>query len=263
MLCPRPQNPVRAPAFANEQEKDRLSEFSQLFSPEVSLSCMQAALLDSSFDSSLDKSSYIASFCNLHNISLPDSLASAVFSRQIEYLLGRCCAREALARLGYPYQTNIPIGKDGCPIWPNGVVGSISHTGGLAVAAVIDHRWAHSIGIDIEKKVSEKDAYELLPVIASPREGEILNSSFHEDLATAFTALFSVKETIYKALYPDIRHFFDFSEVQLTCYDPDEKKMFFMLSPYLSEKAKMPRLQVALRYFDTYVISGLMLHTGG
>src|SRR5690606_3948746 len=61
--------------------------------------------------------------------------ARGLAKRQSEFLAGRLCAREALACL--TQQRSIPaVGEDGAPQWPAGVVGSITHGAGLALAVV-------------------------------------------------------------------------------------------------------------------------------
>ena len=59
--------------------------------------------------------------------------------RRNEFIAGRHCAREALARIGVS-SCALPPDKNRAPQWPEGVIGSISHTGGLccSVAAYRD-----------------------------------------------------------------------------------------------------------------------------
>jgi hypothetical protein len=62
-------------------------------------------------------------------------MASAVPRRRAEFAAGRACARAALRRLGingWP----LLVGSKREPLWPAGVVGSITHTDGLVAAAV-------------------------------------------------------------------------------------------------------------------------------
>src|SRR5262245_35993885 len=62
-------------------------------------------------------------------------LCPAVITRREEFLTARTCARQALMQLGFPM---LPIrrGKKREPIWPAGVVGSITHCQGYRAAAV-------------------------------------------------------------------------------------------------------------------------------
>jgi 4'-phosphopantetheinyl transferase EntD len=78
---------------------------------------------------------------------LPQALRHAIQKRQREFLAGRWCAKQALQCLGAG-STDVAMAEDRAPIWPDGVVGSITHTGDFAAAAVA---WAADIaalGID-------------------------------------------------------------------------------------------------------------------
>ena len=61
------------------------------------------------------------------------AIERAVDKRRAEFTRGRACAREALSELGVPPQP-IPVGTHRQPVWPLGVVGSITHCKGLVVA---------------------------------------------------------------------------------------------------------------------------------
>src|SRR3979411_3554106 len=65
---------------------------------------------------------------------LPRPLRHAVESRQRELLAGRLCADFALRCLGAA-STHVAMAGDRAPVWPDGVVGSITHSGGFAAAA--------------------------------------------------------------------------------------------------------------------------------
>src|ERR1700688_5221299 len=81
---------------------------------------------------------------------LPQALRHATQKRQREFLAGRWCAKQALQCLGAG-STHVAMAGDRAPIWPDGVVGSITHTGGFVAAAVA---WAADIagvGIDSEE----------------------------------------------------------------------------------------------------------------
>src|SRR4051794_10899097 len=59
--------------------------------------------------------------------------------RRREFALGRACARAALKGLGHG---DAVIGKsaNGAPIWPDGIIGSITHTASYAAALVGETR---------------------------------------------------------------------------------------------------------------------------
>jgi 4'-phosphopantetheinyl transferase EntD len=86
----------------------------------------------------------------------------AASSRQREFALGRACARAALAALGHG---DAMLGRraDGAPLWPCGVVGSISHTRGLAVALAAPADAFRGLGVDVEQQGRvTPDLYRLL-----------------------------------------------------------------------------------------------------
>ncbi len=62
-------------------------------------------------------------------------IASSAPLRQRTFSSGRRCARIALAEAGFPAMA-LPRAEDGSVCWPEGVVGSVSHTNDWAVAAV-------------------------------------------------------------------------------------------------------------------------------
>ena len=72
----------------------------------------------------------------------------AAANRIAEFSCGRYLARKALATIGIQPQ-EIPIGRLREPIWPEGSVGSITHSSGLCAVAVTKTPTFLAIGIDI------------------------------------------------------------------------------------------------------------------
>src|SRR4051794_19903843 len=66
------------------------------------------------------------------------ALGTVVETRRHEFTIGRNCAHRALARLGFP-PAPLLRGHYRQPLWPIGVVGSITHCSGYC-AAVVAHR---------------------------------------------------------------------------------------------------------------------------
>lgn len=128
------------------------------------------------------------------------ALGNAVEKRRREFVTARACAREALARLGMEAQP-IPTGGRGEPIWPRGVVGSITHCAGYRACAVAPASEWLTIGIDAE-------AHDALPAgllgdIALPQERRWIAAAAAADPGTSWDRLlFSIKESIYKAWFP-------------------------------------------------------------
>jgi 4'-phosphopantetheinyl transferase EntD len=119
----------------------------------------------------------------------------------------RIVARQLLAQIGLAGCV-LPKGSSGAPIWPNGVVGSLSHDSRIAVAAVGRGRDFRALGIDVEP--AEALPSELLDLIATPQErAKIGIDPYHGRL------LFAAKEAVYKAVYPIDQTFLDHHDVEV------------------------------------------------
>jgi enterobactin synthetase component D len=148
---------------------------------------------------------------------LPGALQAASPKRRTEYLAGRYCAQQALARAGADGDTWVARGGDELPAWPPGWLGSISHTRDGAVAAVARRTHCHVLGVDMERIVGEDQLEALRRLVVLPGERELLDAL---SAPPALTLLFSAKEALYKALYPQVREFFDFSAARAVAFDP-------------------------------------------
>jgi 4'-phosphopantetheinyl transferase EntD len=123
----------------------------------------------------------------------------------------RIVARELLAELGYP-GCALPRGVAGAPIWPTGIVGSLSHDARVAIAAVGRSRDVGAIGIDVEP--AECLPSELLDMVATPQERlKIGDDPYRGRL------LFVAKEAVYKAVYPLDRMFLEHHDVEIDLAD--------------------------------------------
>jgi 4'-phosphopantetheinyl transferase EntD len=141
-------------------------------------------------------------------------VVNAVESRRREFITARRCAREALAKLGY---APVPIREGGKrePLWPAGLVGSITHTDGYRAAAVAPQRILASIGIDTEKHDKLPDGVEEAITVAGERE---MLAALSRAFRTTHWGrlLFSAKESVYKAWYPLTGRQLAFEDARLT-----------------------------------------------
>jgi 4'-phosphopantetheinyl transferase EntD len=80
-------------------------------------------------------SAYNPGLFDAWNVEFPLSLQTAVPKRQAEYLAGRIAGQHALKELGIS-NFDIESGKHRSPTWPNGILGSITHTDNMAFCAV-------------------------------------------------------------------------------------------------------------------------------
>lgn len=138
----------------------------------------------------------------------------AVDKRRREFVTGRACARAALARLGLPAQA-IPQGIQGAPLWPEGVVGSITHCNGLRACSVARSSDLTALGIDAER--NEPLPEQLVGDIALPRERQLLAALSWQDPSVSWDRLlFCAKETIYKAWFPLTERWLGFEDATVT-----------------------------------------------
>jgi 4'-phosphopantetheinyl transferase EntD len=137
-------------------------------------------------------------------------LGRAVAKRAQEFAAGRLCARRALAEFGI---TDFPIrvAADRQPIWPDGMVGSITHTAGFCAAVVAKQRHVGSVGLDSEVVGDVKE--DIWLSICAPIETAWLDSLPAGQRAAAVTLIFSAKEAFYKCQYPLAREFLAFHDV--------------------------------------------------
>lgn len=147
-----------------------------------------------------------------------DLVARAVAARRQEFVTARRCAREALARLGYA-PAPIRPGPRREPVWPAGVVGSITHCTGYRAAAVAPAEALAGLGIDAEPHEPLPDG--VAGVVTVAGEPERLAALRDAAPGTHWDRLlFSAKESVYKAWYPLTGRWLGFEEAELT-FDPD------------------------------------------
>lgn len=150
---------------------------------------------------------------------LPDTLSHAVLKRQVEFVAGRACARQALARLTGETQAVIPTQDDRAPQWPAGFVGSITHTTGYAAALVAPSAAYYGLGIDCEHLLSPEQLA-LQRHICTAQELETLQASQSGWRAEEIlTLIFSAKESLYKCFYPRVQTYFGFHAARLLTFD--------------------------------------------
>ncbi len=141
------------------------------------------------------------------------AIAKAVQSRREQFTAGRILARRALVELGHA-PVELPSGEDRAPQWPSGVVGTITHTHGWCAAAVARASDVMALGADVEA-ATPLDAG-LWERICRPEEREFLRTLPPARAGLLAKAIFSAKESAYKALYPRIRTFLDFQGMCIT-----------------------------------------------
>ncbi|WP_366517664.1 4'-phosphopantetheinyl transferase superfamily protein [uncultured Marinobacter sp.] len=137
----------------------------------------------------------------------------ALPKRQREFYSGRHFARIALHRAGIS-STCLPRGPLGNPIWPDTVVGSITHDHTYGAAVVGFYRELQGLGLDLIEDPSQVTE-ELIDQIMHPHEQTLLRS-LYPDLSPVSVA-FSVKESVVKATSVLVGRYMDLLEIRLDC----------------------------------------------
>ena len=125
--------------------------------------------------------------------------------RKNEFLLGRACASKAHElQVGAPLLI-LAVAEDRSPVWPSEIIGSITHCESWVGAAVSEKKTLLGVGIDFEKMGRAK--MEIGRYIKTPQDLSDHPMLSNEEL---ITVIFSIKESLYKALYPTVKVFFGF-----------------------------------------------------
>lgn len=138
------------------------------------------------------------------------SISRAVTKRRREFTTVRHCARQALATLGQPAVPLVPD-EHRAPVWPNGIVGSMTHCTGYRAAAVAHRTDVAAIGLDAEPDAALPA--EVLGRIASADERRALDQLADPPGRPHWDRLlFSAKESVYKAWFPLMRTWLGFED---------------------------------------------------
>lgn len=179
-------------------------------------------------------------------------VAAAVERRQREFAAGRILARGLLESLGHTG----PLGRtaDGPPRWPTGVLGSITHCGSMAAAAV--SRTDACVGLGIDLEVRRPLPTEVADLVLTPAERGWIAAQ-DPDRCDALH-LFCAKEALYKAIYPLVRDILDFAVVTIT---PTDSERSFSAEFNVAAGPFRPgdRLPGRWKASDTYVAASVVI----
>nr|WP_230417009.1 4'-phosphopantetheinyl transferase superfamily protein [Micromonospora tarapacensis] len=149
----------------------------------------------------------------------------AVQSRRRDFTAGRVCARRAMATLGLP-PAAVPAAADRSPVWPAGVVGTITHTRDYCAAAVARSSEIRAVGMDAERHKELSPGVRRL--ICLPEEDEWC-ARLPPGISWS-AVIFSAKETVYKVWHPIVGHWLDFRDA-LVRVDPDAGTFTARIAP--------------------------------
>ncbi|CDL79645.1 4'-phosphopantetheinyl transferase family protein [Xenorhabdus cabanillasii] len=169
-----------------------------------------------------------------YGVTYPTRLHNAVTKRRAEYLAARYCTRRILKAMGYP-EFQVETAKDRSPVWPEKIYGSISHSTNCAIVFAASGDKYQLIGIDIEKEIKQDTIDSVSASIINEAEAELL-SKCPLSFIQAFTLVFSIKESLFKALYPHVKRFFDFHAAEIMEIDCIHRTITIKLLQTLSDE---------------------------
>lgn len=180
-------------------------------------------------------------------------VAAAVLKRKLEFTAGRMCARRAMARLGFADYPLLP-GPDRVPVWPPGVIGSISHTDGFCGVALTHGGPLNGIGLDIESAQGLDEQY--WPLVLCPSEQRWLGRFGTDTRGRLAKLMFSAKECAYKCQYCVSRRWLEFSDMEVAV---DLKRGEFIarfLKDVMPNGARGSWLNGRFVFFEDWVLTG-------
>ncbi|PZG49042.1 4'-phosphopantetheinyl transferase [Spongiactinospora gelatinilytica] len=137
----------------------------------------------------------------------------AVDKRRREFTTGRTCARQAMGLLGLP-PSAIPQGVRGEPVWPAGVVGSITHCAGYRGAVLGRASDVAAIGIDAEPNDRLPDG--VLDAVTAEGERRAITEALRSHPGVHWDRmLFCAKETVYKVWFPLAGRWLGFEDAEV------------------------------------------------
>lgn len=170
-------------------------------------------------------------------IHCPAHIAHSTRKRQAEFFFGRLAARQALSAITADLAAaNIGVGVSREPLWPDGIIGSITHDRRFAAAAVEMHGRHRGIGIDIERVVCSKTSNAMCDIVIDSQELRVMSAQAESwPTTTLLTLAFSAKESFFKGTYRAVGQFVDFNAARVVAMYPERGRLRMRLMQTLSE----------------------------
>jgi 4'-phosphopantetheinyl transferase EntD len=176
-----------------------------------------------------------------------------------DFTAGRLCARRALEASGVLNFALLPA-ADRQPLWPEGYVGSITHTEGYSAAVVGRRARFLSIGIDAETIASVHA--ELWPRILGEAElRQLMLVGEPQARERAAALIFAAKEAFYKCQYAVTAEWLEFEDLHIESPDFGRDTGLFSVRPCrpLRLRHSGSALEGRFRVHAPYVSCGVAL----
>lgn len=146
----------------------------------------------------------------------------------------------------------------GDSVLANQVLVEVNRVLGISVAAAVHEADFAGLGVDVERRSRVSPA--LMSRLARPDEAGVVE---HLDTLTqgdAPTAVFGLKEAIYKCAFPTVGRIFGFQAVRLSL---GAVPWTFRAQVLLEVRGRTPSLDACLRVTPKHVFSGAWMQPGG
>jgi 4'-phosphopantetheinyl transferase EntD len=177
-----------------------------------------------------------------------------------DFTAGRLCARRALKELGIQGFSLLP-GKNRLPVWPTGIIGSITHTDGYSAAVVMRQGSVSSVGMDAELVAAVHEG--LWPCICAPVELERLRAGAGAGRGARAAVTFAAKEAFYKSQYPVTGEWIGFQDVVIELEEEPGRGGVFVVAAQrpllLQQRQGQQRLAGRFRCHGEFVTAGIAL----
>ncbi len=176
--------------------------------------------------------------------------------RRAEFGVARLIAREALSVLGAPQVSLLPK-ADRSPTWPEGIVGSISHTNDICAAVVARSKDVVSIGLDLEQGGELGEG--IVKHVCSPEEIQENSRITHLSTLVLAKLIFSAKEAFYKCQYPLSNQFLSHREIELQFIEPGNRFVVVKSHAANSNEAMYKQIRGTWKIVNNTIITAASL----
>ena len=152
-------------------------------------------------------------------------VAQAVETRRFEFSSARVLAHKVMLQLGHA-AAPLLAHPDRSPAWPDGIVGSLSHSRKYCAALIATkHPQLLGLGVDIEDLRPLNP--NLFDEILTPTEIDIMQTLLPEERhAIHVLSIFGIKEAVFKAMLPLGNHGLGFHAMEADVLtDPSQPKV--------------------------------------
>ena len=159
------------------------------------------------------------------------------------------------------HDTRVLRGSDRAPQWPQGFVGSISHSQRLGAVAVLPQTAARSVGIDVERELDADQQWLVRKYCLVENELDALVArSLSLSETQILTLCFSAKEAVFKCLYPLVKHYFDFTSVRLVAmHESTNLVLVEVLDEQIARCAGVSALSGSFRFTEGHAFTAFRL----